>query len=286
MRQDVDGPIEVDEGVERVPGGVLRQVLAPNSCRDVGQRSDLALERQEPVEQRWFGGPERFVGVVLRRVDDCAGRQDEHEGLERVIGILRDAAAHSARVVGEDASHHARVDGGRVRPDLGAKRPEPRVDGGADGTGLDADATAAVEDLDVSPVPREVGKHAVGHRLTGEARARGPKRQRHPFPAREREQRAHVLDRTRPHDRLRDDPIDAGVRRERGQVNRPGQNVLGSDSLTKKVQDGWRHRRLSALGSRLPAVSDFGREARGPRPAPLPADRRQLTSRQYSAGRG
>ncbi len=238
MRQDVDGPFEVDEGVERVAGRVLRQVLAPDPCRDVRLRSDLAPERDEPVEQRGFGRPERLVGVVCRRVDHRAGRQHEHEGFDRVIGVLRNAAAHPARVVGEDASHHARVDGGGVRTDLGAPGPEARIDGGADGAGFDADPTAAVEDVDGAPVPGEVGEHAVGHRLAGQARAGGPERQRHPLPAGEREERADLLDRTRPHNRRRDDPIDAGVRREGGQVNRPGQHVIVADSLTKGTLEG------------------------------------------------
>ena len=53
--EDVDRILEVDEGVEAVPGGVLDPVLLADARRERRVGEDLAAELGEPVEERACG---------------------------------------------------------------------------------------------------------------------------------------------------------------------------------------------------------------------------------------
>ena len=106
--------------------------------------------------------PKLVVRAGIRGVDARPRRQDEGERLQRVIRVLLDAAAHPARVVGEDSTHPAGLDRSRVRSHLPAERLQRQVDVGADGAGLDPDVQPALLHRDGVQRPRQIDQDAVG----------------------------------------------------------------------------------------------------------------------------
>ena len=126
MLKNVDGGIEIEEGVQRIAGGVLLRYLLRTRSRRCGIALQISLQIQMPRassgSRAWNSRPH-----PVRGVDDRARRQHELQRIQGVIGVLLDAAAHAAGVVGENAAHGAGGDRSRVGPDLGTIRRE-RVD--------------------------------------------------------------------------------------------------------------------------------------------------------------
>ena len=137
----LDRALVIEERVERVPGRVLRPVLRADARRERARPTTCARSSGSPARAP---APSPAEGRPRRggRVDRGARRKQEREGVERVVGVLRDAAAHPPRVVREDPADHARVDRGRVGPDLPAERARRAVHVPADHPGLDADPRA------------------------------------------------------------------------------------------------------------------------------------------------
>ena len=100
---------------------------------------------------------------------------------------------------------------------------------------LHADAAPVVERLDLPPTVTDVHEQAVGDRLAGEARPGGAKRHGDSSLAREREDGADLVDRLRPHDRARHEPVEARVRRVRGDVDRPIEDAIGGRNVSRSV---------------------------------------------------
>ena len=176
-------------------------------------------------------GLEIARGIRSRRIDDGPRWEDEHERVERVIAVLRDAAAHSARVIGENPAHHAGVDRGGVRADPGAERHECAVHASANRPRLHADAAPFVDRLDLPPTVTDVHEEAVGDRLAGEARPGRAKRHGGSSLARVREDGPDLVDRLRPHDCARHEPVEARVRRVRRDVDGRSRIRRGEESF-------------------------------------------------------
>ena len=170
VREDVDRALEVEERVQRVAGRVLRPVLRADARGEGGVGDDARAQVDEALPERRLLRAEDVVRVGARRVDRRAGREQERERLERVVRVLRDAAAHPARVVREDAAERARGDGGGVGPDLPSERAERAVRVRADDARLDADPRAAVLDGQAAEAPRRLDEDAVRDGLAREAR--------------------------------------------------------------------------------------------------------------------
>lgn len=60
------------------------------------------------------GGAALGAGSVQHSAVD----QDDAQVAHGVVGVLRHSAAHPTGIVGDNATYHARVDGGGVRPNL------------------------------------------------------------------------------------------------------------------------------------------------------------------------
>ena len=113
----------------------------------------------------------RLAGVA--RVEHAAvGQHDAHAG-QRVVAVLRRAAAHAAGVVGGDAADHRRVDRRRVGADLAAQRREPAVGRRADDAGLQRDRLRVVGDRAAAPAVAQQHQHRVADRLARQAGAGG-----------------------------------------------------------------------------------------------------------------
>jgi hypothetical protein len=165
VAEDVDGALVVEEGVEGVAGGVLGLVLLADAGGECGAGFDFGLEVKESGAEGGLEEAEEVVGVGVGGVDLGAGGEDEGEGLEGVIGVLDDAAAHAAGVVGEDAAHTATGDGGGVGADLLAIEAEGVVGVLTDDAGLKTDGVPVLLNADGAPVSGDVDQDAIGDRL-------------------------------------------------------------------------------------------------------------------------
>ena len=179
---------------------------------------------EAPPERRLLR-VEVVVRLGARRVDRRARRKQERERLERVVGVLRDAAAHPARVVRDDAAERARRDGRRVRPDLPAERREGAVRVRADHARLDADARTAVLDREAAEAPRRLDEDAVRDGLAREARPGRAEDERHAVGARDREEAPDFVGAPRVDDGLRHEPVEARVGRPGYPVDRAGEDA-------------------------------------------------------------
>ena len=122
VREDVDRIVEVDQRVEAVAGRVLHPELVPDAR---GQRGVVARARARAARARARAPAVRAANAARlaasRGVEHRAvGEHDAHAG-QRVVAVLRRAAAHAARVVGGDAADHRGVDRRRVGADLAAE---------------------------------------------------------------------------------------------------------------------------------------------------------------------
>ena len=134
----------------------------------------------------------RPAAAVSMRVPDGSTKVMR---IERVIGVLRHAAALARGVVGQDAAERAGAPGSPGSGPIFLPNDRRReVDLAAEHARLHPHARAVVEHLERTPVPLHLDEDAVGDRLAGQARARSPERQRHADLVREREQRPHLLD--------------------------------------------------------------------------------------------
>jgi hypothetical protein len=110
-------------------------LVGAHLARQLGQ----TLQQVRPAARR------RRRGWRVARVEHAAVGQHEAHAGQRLVAVLRRAAAHAAGVVGGDAADHGRVDAGRVRPDLAAQRRQAPVGRRADDAGLQRDGAASAD---------------------------------------------------------------------------------------------------------------------------------------------
>mmetsp|Transcript_2069 Transcript_2069/g.5541 ORF Transcript_2069/g.5541 Transcript_2069/m.5541 type:complete len:216 (-) Transcript_2069:428-1075(-) len=127
---------------------------------------------------------ERRPRRLVRGVQNGAVEQDDAHILERVVRVLRHAAAHARGVVGDDSANHAAVNAAWIRPDFvlllvsarTSVRRKQSVDLPTDEARLDGDLLSISVDGVVAEVVarvRQLHEHAVGDRLAGQRRSRG-----------------------------------------------------------------------------------------------------------------
>ena len=114
-----------------------------------------------------------LVGVGPRGVDVGAVGQHELEGVEGVVAVLDDAAAHAGGVVADHPADHGGVDRGGIGADAGAVGSEHAVQVRAHDRGLRPDPPPAVQHARRLPVRRELDQQVVADRLAGERGAGG-----------------------------------------------------------------------------------------------------------------
>ena len=96
MGKDIDGALEIEEGVDTVSGGVLGAVLAANALGKRRIALNSRLQFKDAASQCGFAGEEDLLGVWRGGVDGGAGGEQEAHRGERVVGVLIDSAAHTA----------------------------------------------------------------------------------------------------------------------------------------------------------------------------------------------
>ena len=259
MPEDLQRLLEVQEGVEAVAGGVLARVLRPDPPAELGVGKDPGAQLEQAGSQRRLLRRERFGGSGSGRVDHRPGRQQEGQRGQRVVGVLRHAAAHPARVVRDDPADRAGGDARRVRAELAAVRLQGHVDPGRDRPGLDPHAQTVVLHLHPAPVPGHLNQDPVALRLARQARARRPERQRDLASAAVREQLAHLARRLRQHHRPGHHAVEAGVGGVHHQLDGTAQHTLGRHDRAQ----------LAPQPVRCPVGVLVGGRVAAPRPAPL-----------------
>ena len=173
--EDVDGVVEIDQRVDRIADGVLDPVFVAD------QRDQLGVGHR-PRDGAACSACEQ-VGVALRgRPRPSAGSPESStvpsisisaQPVQRVVGVVGDAAAHAGRVVVDDAADLAGRLAGGIRPELAVERLQRAVGVGDDDGRAERDAVAAVaRSRSCLPAIAEHGEHAVGDRLAARARCR------------------------------------------------------------------------------------------------------------------
>ena len=125
--QDLGRAVVVEEGVQAVAARVLGLELPPHAgptsaaSRRISSRSATSSACSAGRARRSSASASGW------RVSTMAPSASiTHQAVERVVAVLRDAAAHARGVVGQDAAEHRRVDRGRVGPDappVGREQP-------------------------------------------------------------------------------------------------------------------------------------------------------------------
>ena len=105
---------EVHERVHGVPGGALDGVLLLDERGELLVSLHAAGERDDAVDEALVRLEERLAARLVAGIEHGAVDKHDPHVLKGVVRVLLHAAAHSGRVVGDDAADHARIDGGRV----------------------------------------------------------------------------------------------------------------------------------------------------------------------------
>ena len=155
-------------------------------------RADCA-SAASPCTRSWRCAGECGTACRIARVEHRAVRQHDAHAGQRVVAVLRRAAAHAAGVVGGDAADHRGVDRGRIGSDLAAVARQAAIGFGADHAGLQRDGGRVGADLAAAPAVAEQHQHRIGDRLARQAGARGAERHRRAEPGAFGEQPDHLL---------------------------------------------------------------------------------------------
>ena len=147
-----------------------------------------------------------------------------------MVGVLLDAATHAAGVVGENSSQGAGCDRGRVGADLGAVREQHAIGVGADGPGLDANRRPFSSTW-IAKVARDFDQQTIGDGLAGEAGAGGAEGDGEGMVMAELEEPRHFFFTGRLHHRLRNEPVEAGIRGVCNEVDGAHQNAPRIEDL-------------------------------------------------------
>ena len=189
VRQDVDAVFKIDQGVQAVAGGVLDLVLVANARGQCGVSAGRCTQRFKPVDQGGVGLAELRHGCGIFGVEQAAVGQNDAHAFQRLVTVLRGAAAHAGGVVGGNAADLAGVDGSRVGPDLATEGCQTLVDHATDHARADANRAGVGGDLAAGKSFTNQGQHAVRDGLSRQAGAPSAKGHRLAVAARRLQQR-------------------------------------------------------------------------------------------------
>ena len=147
-----------------------------------------------------------------------------------MIGVALDAATHATGVVGDDATHRAGRQAGRIRADLGAVAAQGDVDDRPDRARPSADLGAVVLDRDAAPVSLDLAENPVGLCLAGQAGACRPEGDRRTPSMGDLKHSLDIGNGCRHHDDLRPEQVRRRVAGELRDRHRIIQYPLGSDA--------------------------------------------------------
>ena len=191
--------------------------------------ADLVADRRQAGGQLGLGRGEALGGAGRGGVDRRPRGQDEGQRAHRRVGVPGDAAAHPARVVGDDAADGGDVGAGRVGAELAPVRGEDAVGVAEDRARLDPGSGAVLLDRDAAEVAAHVDEDAVALALAVEAGAAGAEGDRDPLLAAVGEDLGDVVGVAGHHHGLREEPVGAGVGGVADDVAGAGEDAVGAE---------------------------------------------------------
>jgi hypothetical protein len=132
MGHDIEGILEIDQGVEAVAGGVLDLELMADALAELARRPALRPQGGEALKQMTMTVRELGPALVVGGIDHGAVGQHQAHAVQGLVAVLLHPAAHAAGVVGEDATDLGAVDGGRIGPDLAVELGQEGIGAAAD----------------------------------------------------------------------------------------------------------------------------------------------------------
>ena len=238
---------EVDQRIDAVAGGVLQPVLAAHLGLQRRVAADAQGQRLQPGQQVGMAQAEGRHAGGVGGVEQRAVAQHHPQRGQRVVTVLRGAAAHARAVVGGDATDAGGGDRCRIRPDLAAVAAQCVVRVLADHPGLQADARTAIQHLDAGPAFLDDHQHRVAHRLSGQAGARSTQRHRHTMGLRQAQHDGHLPFIDGAHHDLRQQAVEARVGAVGQRAGGIGDQALGRHVRAQGGEEGGvlgRHGRL------------------------------------------
>ena len=154
-----------------------------------------------------------------------------------MIGVLLDATAHAAGVVGENPAQRAGRDGCRIGADLRAIGRQRLVGAPADDARLHANLPATLFHPQLAPVPRNLHQQAIGDRLPRQARPGSAEGHRDLHLLAEAEEGPNFLDTLCLHNSLGNQPVETGIRSEGDEVDGTNQNAIGGNRAGQRSLD-------------------------------------------------
>ncbi len=95
MDKDVDRVVEIDQRVDRIADGVLDPVFVADELHQFGVGHHLVVQPVQALEQLCVAPAERRDRGRIARVEHRSIDQHDAQPLQRVIGVVGDAAAHA-----------------------------------------------------------------------------------------------------------------------------------------------------------------------------------------------
>ena len=118
--------------------------------------------------------PELLTALFVAGVQDGAVGQYDACRNHHAVAVGMYATVHARGIIDDDAAHHGRPDGGRVRREDASVRLQNLVYTGADDARLQADGVLMLSELIFLPVLASYNEHAVGTALPAQRRAGSP----------------------------------------------------------------------------------------------------------------
>jgi hypothetical protein len=93
--QNVHRPVEVQQGVDAVPHGVLHGELVLDGCHRGRVGAHSAGQPQQALVQLGFQAAQALIGAWRTCVDHGAAGQHDGQGLQRLVRVVHGAAGHA-----------------------------------------------------------------------------------------------------------------------------------------------------------------------------------------------
>jgi hypothetical protein len=144
----------------------------------------------------------------------------------RLVRVLRGAATHAARVVGDDAADRTGRCACRIGTEAVAVREKCEIGPRQDRAGPGAQAPAAGFDADPGPMPPDVDQNAIALRLARETGTGGAERHALMLLPRIFEHFAHIIHIARNHNHFGEKPIRTGIGGVANKIDGPAEHAV------------------------------------------------------------
>ena len=261
MSEDVEGVFVIDQRIEAVAGGVLDLELVADAFGQLGVVACVAAQAFQFAKQDGVGFGKGIAAQRVLGIEHGAVGQHHAQAGQRLVAVLRGAAAHAGGVVGGNAANFGRADGCRVRPDFFAMRRQPTIDLAPDDPRPDAHFLRIGRQLVGGKAFTDQRQNAVTDRLPGEAGAGRTESHRRPVGVGCGQHGFGVVFGFDDRDHLRNQPVEAGVGAIRQTAQFVGDDLVFGKGLPEGLDEVghsvWGSVNSSGVGFRLAGGRTF-----------------------------